>query len=60
MADYPDWVLKHKKPGTYINVVKGKYYLYAAHSERIKGTDKVRRVSDGYLGRGSLTLALTE
>lgn len=51
MADYPDWVLKHKKPGTYINVVKGKYYLYAAHSERIKGTDKVRRVSDGYLGR---------
>lgn len=51
MADYPDWVLKHKKPGTYINVVKGKYYLYVAHSERIKGTDKVRRVSDGYLGR---------
>ena len=51
MADYPDWVLKHKKPGTFINVVKGKYYLYAAHSERIKGTDKVRRVSDGYLGR---------
>jgi hypothetical protein len=51
MPDYPDWVLKHKKKGTYINVVKGKYYLYAAHSERIKGTNKVRRVSDGYLGR---------
>jgi hypothetical protein len=51
MPDYPDWVLKHKKKGTYVNVVKGKYYLYAAHSERIKGTNKVRRVSDGYLGR---------
>lgn len=51
MADYPDWVLKHKKKGTYINRVGDKYYLYAAHSERIKGTDKVRRVSDGYLGR---------
>jgi hypothetical protein len=51
MPDYPEWVLKHKKKGTYINVVKGKYYLYAAHSERIKGTNKVRRVSDGYLGR---------
>jgi hypothetical protein len=51
MADYPEWVLKHKKKGTYVNAVKGKYYLYAAHSERIPGTDKVRRVSDGYLGR---------
>ncbi len=51
LADYPDWVTKHKKKGTYINVVKGKYYLYAAHSERVKGTDKVKRVCDGYLGR---------
>jgi len=51
MADYPDWVLRHKKKGTYVNCQNGKYYLYAAHSERIPGTNKVRRVSDGYLGR---------
>jgi uncharacterized membrane protein len=51
MAGYPDWVLAHKKKGTYINRVGDKYYLYAAHSERIPGTNKVRRVSDGYLGR---------
>jgi hypothetical protein len=51
MADYPDWVLKHKKKGTYVNCVNGKYYLYAAHSERVPGTKKVRRVSDGYIGR---------
>jgi len=51
MADYPEWVLKHKKKGTYVNFQNGKYYLYAAHSERIPGTGKVRRVSDGYLGR---------
>ena len=51
MADYPDWVMKHKKKGTYINHVNGKYYLYAAHSERVPGTNKVRRVSDGYIGR---------
>lgn len=51
MADYPDWVLAHKVKGTYINKVKDKYYLYAAHSERIPGTKKVRRVCDGYLGR---------
>lgn len=48
---YPDWVLKHKKKGTYVNCVKGKYYLYAAHSERVPGTKKVKRICDGYLGR---------
>ena len=51
MADYPQWVLAHKKKGTYINKVGDKYYLYAAHSERIPGTKRVRRVCDGYLGR---------
>ena len=48
---YPDWVLKHKSKGAYINCVGGKFYLYAAHSERIPGTRKVKRVSDGYIGR---------
>jgi hypothetical protein len=50
-AEYPEWVMAHKKKGTYVNRVGDTYYLYAAHSERVKGTDKVRRVSDGYLGR---------
>jgi len=50
MSAYPDWVMKHKEKGTYINKVGDKYYLYKVHSERIKGTGKVRRVSDGYLG----------
>lgn len=51
MANYPDWVLKHKEKGTYINYSNGKYYLYAAHSERVPGTNKVRRICDAYLGR---------
>ena len=51
MANYPDWVLRHKTKGTYINFQNGKYYLYAAHSERVPGTNKVKRVSDGYIGR---------
>jgi hypothetical protein len=51
MADYPKWVMEHKRKGTYVNRVGGTYYLYAAHSERVPGTSKVRRVSDGYLGR---------
>lgn len=51
MANYPEWVLAHKKKGTYVNKVGDKYYLYAAHSERIPGTKRVKRVCDGYLGR---------
>lgn len=51
MANYPEWVIKYKEKGTYINYVKGKYYLYAAHSERVPGTKKVKRVCDAYLGR---------
>lgn len=51
MTTYPDWVMRHKVKGTYINYVKGKYYLYAAHSERVPSTKKVRRICDGYLGR---------
>lgn len=51
MANYPEWVMKYKEKGTYINHVKGKYYIYAAHSERVPGTKKVKRVCDAYLGR---------
>lgn len=51
MTDYPNWVSKYKTKGTYLNVVKGKYYLYAAHSERVPGTNKVKRICDEYLGR---------
>jgi hypothetical protein len=51
MAVYPDWVLAHKKKGMYINKVGDKYYLYATHSERIKGPNKVKRICDVHLGR---------
>lgn len=51
MANYPDWVMKYKDKGTFINYSNGKYYLYAAHSERVPGTDKVKRIYDEYLGR---------
>lgn len=51
VADYPNWVLIHKKKGTYVNKVGDKYYLYAAHSERVKDSGKIRWNCDGYLGR---------
>ena len=50
-SNYPDWVLEHKQPGTYINKVGDKYYLYATHSGRVEGKKYPVRVCDGYLDR---------
>jgi len=48
---YPPWVMEHKKKGLYVNKVsEGAYRIYRGHSERIKGTGKVRRVVDEYIG----------
>lgn len=48
---YPDWVMRHKKKGMYVNKVnETTYRIYRGHSERVKGTDKVRRVVDEYIG----------
>jgi hypothetical protein len=48
---YPDWVLAHKGKGMYVNKVnEDTYRIYRGHSERVKGTAKVRRVVDEYIG----------
>lgn len=50
-ANYPDWVMKYKSKGVYVNKVGDKYYLYRAHCVYDKKTGKNVRVSDGYIGR---------
>jgi hypothetical protein len=51
VSSYPDWVMRYKGKGCYVNRVDdGKYRLYRGHSERIAGTGKVRRVVDEYIG----------
>lgn len=50
-SNYPDWVLKYKSKGVYVNKVGDKYYLYRAHCVYDKKTKKNVRVSDGYIGR---------
>lgn len=48
---YPDWVMKHKTKGLYVNKVNEETYrLYRGHSQRIPGTNKVKRVVDEYIG----------
>lgn len=48
MANYPDWVLKYKKPGHYLNKYKDHYRLYKGHCEYRNG--KYVRIVDEYLG----------
>lgn len=50
-ANYPDWVMKYKSKGIYVNKVGDKYYLYRAHCVYDKNTKKNVRISDGYIGR---------
>lgn len=48
---YPPWVMEHKKKGMYVNKInESTYRIYRAHSERVKGTNKVKRVVDEYIG----------
>lgn len=48
---YPDWVMKHKTKGLYVNKVNEETYrLYRGHSQRIPGTNKVKRIVDEYIG----------
>lgn len=48
---YPDWVMTHKKKGLYVNKVNDETYrLYKGHSERVPGTNTVKRIVDEYIG----------
>lgn len=48
---YPDWVLKFKSKGTYVQVRGGRYYLYRGHSERVPGKSYPVLKFDEYLGQ---------
>lgn len=40
-ANYPDWVMKYKSKGVYVNKVGNTYYLYRAHCVYDKTTKKI-------------------
>ena len=48
---YPDWVSKHKKKGTEVRLIKGKYYLYKISSKWDKIKKRSRKTTHEYLGR---------
>lgn len=48
---YPEWVEKHRKEGTNISCIRGKYYLYACKSVYDKEKKKSKKITTEYLGR---------
>lgn len=47
---HPDWALKHKKQGTELKLINGRYYLYGVKSVYDKTIGRSRKVSLGILG----------
>lgn len=50
-SSHPEWALKHKKPGTELKLLNGKYYLYGVKSVYDKSLKRSKKVSLGILGK---------
>lgn len=50
MANHPEWALAHKRPGTELRCIRGKYYLYECKSFYDKETKRTRKKTGAYLG----------
>jgi hypothetical protein len=50
-ANHPDWVAQHKRPGTEIRLISGKYYLYQISSQWDATLKRPRKKTGAYLGR---------
>ena len=49
-SPYPDWVNNHRKPGTEIRKINGKFYLYEVSSYYDRKRKKGRKITGKYLG----------
>ncbi len=47
---HPEWALEHKKQGTELKLINGRYYLYGVKSVYDKSIKRSRKVSLGILG----------
>lgn len=48
---HPEWAIKHKKPGTELRLLKGRYYLYEISSKWNKEKKRTQKVTGKILGR---------
>lgn len=51
ISKHPNWATKHRKPGTELKLIGGKYYLYGVKSVYDKKTQKSKKISLGIIGR---------
>jgi len=47
---FPDWVLRHKRAGTEIRCIKGRYYLYEVSSKWSRELKRSKKITGAYLG----------
>ncbi len=47
---HPDWAMAHKKPGTELKCINGRYYFYGVKSVYDKKFKRSRKISLGILG----------
>jgi len=47
---HPDWALKHKTKNTELRNIRGKYYLYAITSKRMKEKKWPQKITLGQIG----------
>lgn len=48
---YPEWVERHRRKGTNISCIRGKYYLYACSSKYDPEKKRAKKITGEYLGR---------
>jgi transposase len=48
---FPGWVIQHKRPGTEIRLISGKYYLYQISSHWDAALKRPKKKTGAYLGR---------
>ena len=48
---HPDWAIKHRKPGTELRLIRGKYYLYEYKTIYDKQNKKPKKITGKLLGR---------
>jgi transposase len=47
---HPQWATEHRKPGTELKLIGGKYYLYGVTSSYDKNTKTTKKISLGIIG----------
>jgi transposase len=51
MANHPEWAAKHRKPGTELRFINGKYYLYEVTSKWNSEKKRSQKITGKLIGR---------